>query len=539
MSTIFHDVRGTSKQGLSMTREADRRRNLAATLRTKKKSEVLQQKRSKDSTDTAADNAWLNLQLDPAARSQYFTQLAQALYSGQCEQQHEAAKHIRKLLSAEHQPPIDNVINTNPAPVPQLVQFLGRDDNVALQFEAAWALTNIASGTSEHTCIVVKHGAVPAFIKLLSCHKEEVREQAVWALGNIAGDSAKLRDQVLGSGILQPLLTIIYSNPLPGTLRNATWTLSNLLRGKPTPDIEKVRMAFPALAYLVKHDDEDVLIDALWAVSYATDGTDDRIEAIVDLKVGERLVQLLHDESTKIPVMCPTLRTVGNIVTGTDEQTQEMIESGVLGCFARLLSSPDLKKSVRKECCWAISNITAGTEEQIQSVIAAGLLPLVIKSLEIAEIDVKKEAAWALANLIQGGNEAQIYTCVKAGCMKAMIALLNTCIDVKLKVSILEALQDILNLGDEIVDRDHVLVNEWKEEMKEHHGILHILESLQDQKSEAIDAIADDLIRNHFADDFDIHDPRSLYDMQPPTQPSSPFHEGIIAPAQAEPNFNF
>ncbi len=82
---------------------------------------------------------------------------------------------VTHRANPSHDGPIQQVVDAGV--VPRFVEFLDRFDAPSLQFEAAWALTNIASGSSDDTKVVIQHGAVAKFVQLLGSPSVEVKEQ--------------------------------------------------------------------------------------------------------------------------------------------------------------------------------------------------------------------------------------------------------------------------------------------------------------------------------------------------------------------------
>jgi hypothetical protein len=321
--------------------------------------------------------------------------------------QHSGAIGMRRVLSGYFytSPPIDEVIAAGA--VPLLAKLLENDGTPATQLEAVWALTNIAGGTTFQTsCIVNTPGAVASLVRLIGSADPEVCDQAVWAVGNIAGDVLAHRDLLIKHGVLAQLrsvITRVNTSEMPLTLRlNVTWTVLNLCRGKPAPPLAAIEVAVPIVVEMVKCPDTAVAFDALCALFHVSDWNNDSISVIIANGALPVIMHHLSSHAVK-KLREPALRCLGNIVAGDDVNTAAAIEHGAIRTLSAMLQTRSHNSLLDTETIlWALSDIATGNALQIsallQTLVFDHIAEEVISNDECIRIQSHKIIANALRN---------------------------------------------------------------------------------------------------------------------------------------------
>jgi importin subunit alpha-1 len=304
-------------------------------------------------------------------------------------------------------------------------------------------------------------------------------------------------------------------------LGNVTWTVSNLCRGKPAPPIEQIAPAVPCMANLLRENvPVEVLVDAVWALSYVSDGPNERIEMIMDTNVIRSLIGFLSDKES--PLLTPTIRCLGNFVTGSDEQTQMVMDANIVDHLEDLLESS--RKTIRKETCWLASNITAGTQNQIAMLMhKRGILHSLIDNAMNSSWEIRKEAIWALSNICTTGDDVQVMGLIQFEGLQPLTEVLafhNA--DATVLVAALDAIEQVLLVGDRH-GKDYCNL------LDEYNGIDN-LENLQEHPSTSVYEKTVHIIETYFGAEEQEDE-----NLAPTLTDSGTFGFGLSSPKQLFP----
>jgi hypothetical protein len=204
---------------------------------------------------------------------------------------------IRKLLtksfisseSIEIGSPIQEIIDAGI--VPTIIQLIEIKGIPQVQYEAIWCITNIATGTQDQVQCLVDKGVIPKLINLMQTEGDNIKELAIWALGNIAGDSKVFRDIILLCNIIIVLLDLLVKTKNKEVLRTGCWLFRNLVSGKQNIKIDK---AIPVLCKLIKeNEDKEILKGAFHVLMRLCSSEGNYVPIFTEQNILPRLIQLL------------------------------------------------------------------------------------------------------------------------------------------------------------------------------------------------------------------------------------------------------
>jgi hypothetical protein len=326
------------------------------------------------------------------------------------EDRFEPTRALQQLITASDAPCTGSKV-VEAGALPELVKSMRASPACAL--EACWAVINLASGESAFALAVSEGSLLPTLLQLFECPDVAVREHAVWAVANIAGDGVEGRDAVISaacgdrSGLQVLLETLVRSEPPPrgngstALLRTSTWALHNLARGQPALDLAP---ALPVLQALVFAPDEELLVDALWALVFVADGSTEGFEQVMAAEILGQVIHLLGHENSN--VVTPALRLCLNVTASTDEDTAIALECGLAEAVKPLLKSP--KAMVRQDAAMLLANVACGPPAQVEELLTEGLLEDLLGLMSNGPNNVRREAVVAIANACSAGSPPQL-----------------------------------------------------------------------------------------------------------------------------------
>jgi len=351
---------------------------------------------------------------------------------------HRNLVQIRKLISGQ-KAPVAAVLSQEHL-IGEIVRLLDAPALAphAIRFEAAWVLTNIASGDSTAVSALLKHAPIPALLRAVRCWADEAEVAAAAAAAEAeasttaaaAAAAGRLRDDSLEAEAAASLLgggAVVADGKANEDVQAAE---AKAAAAKAAAAVAKQPMQSEALSELSEQ--------GIWSFgNIAGDGIAGRDACLADGVLGavcaaaRAMLAAPHDAPRRISLLRNAAWTVANLCRGKPRPAAALLVPALLTepLLHSLLEGTD-DAAVHGDACWALSYLTA-SDDDIAHVVDArpSILPALLRCMEAKGEDSDGVIAPALraAGNVVSGTEQQTQAIVDAGVLPILAVLVGHC----------------------------------------------------------------------------------------------------------------
>jgi importin subunit alpha-6/7 len=269
------------------------------------------------------------------------------------------------------------------------------DPAVAASATAAWALSNLlrSAGHDETGELMGTEGAAEALIRALDCpFSDRLSIETAWLVGHLtAANSVAHLNRLLHLGLLGPLCSAI--ERAEALMMEETVAVGATGGSPPSGGTIAMETTTTTTTPMIGGE----------GAAKATVQMENNEMSALPLSNNENICY----ESRGRALLTPLLRVLGNVVAGGGNASlSELLTARYEGAIkAAVVAAESRHHGLQREAAWVLGNVAGVPGEKGIAVLRRiGALPVLMALLKEQPFHVRKEAAFALLNVVAGGG---------------------------------------------------------------------------------------------------------------------------------------
>lgn len=284
--------------------------------------------------------------------------------------------------------------------VPVIVLYLNLKFNEKVIEEAALILCNLASGSEICIEALCKHGGVEAFLIVLECDSDQIKENALWGLSNLIAHSKNCFESVVEQGVIKKIHKICKFQNSVSLYETISWVLKNLAFMAELLNPYQIMHLVGIFEKLLRSEDTVVLEETLWGIALMSRNGPDTINLLCECEILDAVLLLIDFFPIQVITIC------GNICTGTVAQLNFLLGKDLLSRAAPWLAID--KPKVLTHVYWLLSNIVTGGVLAIHKLVSHSIFTQSIISIPSLDSKSLVKASYYIANFMKLATDEKI-----------------------------------------------------------------------------------------------------------------------------------